>query len=251
MGLPRPGTIDELAALGDEEIDVARGAALIARDVYPGLDVEAQLAAIDGLAAPLSGRLAGLRARDQAQAVSHHLFETLGFRGNEEDYYDPRNSLLPDVLTRRLGIPISLSLLYCEVARRAGVSAHGVAFPGHFLVRVEPGSPATSPVIVDPFNAGRILADEEAEELLQRAQGATARLEERHLAPATARVFLARMLTNLRGIYESRGELARAFLVADRIATLLPKHGEAARQRDELAARVQQLTSVATKWGPS
>ncbi|HEY6464124.1 MAG TPA: transglutaminase-like domain-containing protein, partial [Polyangiaceae bacterium] len=144
LAAPRPATFEQLAAVPDESIDVPTGAALIARDAYGTLDVDRLLARLDDLAAPLEGRdLASLPLEEQADAVTAHVFGTLGFRGNEQDYYDPKNSLLPDVLDRKLGIPITLALVYCAVARRLGVRARGVSFPGHFLVRVD--GPAATP----------------------------------------------------------------------------------------------------------
>src|SRR5580700_5572939 len=167
---PQPATFEELAALPDEQLDVATGAALIARDAFPHLDVVQLLARFDELAAPLvTGHVADDAPRDQARRVSEHLYDTVGFRGNEADYYDPKNSFLPDVLDRKLGIPITLAVVYCEVARRAGVRARGVAFPGHFLVRVDPPGREDSPVAVDPFFGGRRLDEAGLQTLLKRA----------------------------------------------------------------------------------
>src|SRR5262249_18354158 len=136
-------TFEELARRPDDEIDVALGAALVARDVHGNIGVAELLDGLDALAEPLLARgLHALPADEQTRAHSHHVYEVLGFRGNESEYYDPRNSLLSDVLERRLGIPISLAMVYCEIARRVGVPARGVGFPGHFLVRIDgaPGS---------------------------------------------------------------------------------------------------------------
>ena len=122
----------------------------------------ASRARLDAMAAPLIERdVASRSLEDQVQLVSNHLYEDLGFRGNEQDYYDPKNSLLPDVLDRRLGIPITLALVYCEVARRAGVRARGVSFPGHFLVRVDAIGREDAPLAVDPFFGGRRLDEPE------------------------------------------------------------------------------------------
>lgn len=145
----KPETFEHLAASGDD-LDVALGAALIAKDAYGALDTAQLLARFDTLASPLVALdLGHASAREAALAISRYLYETLGFTGNESEYYDPRNSLLPDVLDRRRGIPISLALVYCEVARRAGVRADGVTFPGHFLVRVI--AAGGDEVLVDPF----------------------------------------------------------------------------------------------------
>ena len=114
-------TFEELAARSDDDIDVALGAALIARDVYPEVDVTTLLGRLDDLAAPLAAAaFADRPAHGQADGLAHYMYDTCGFTGNEADYYDPKNSLLPDVLDRRLGIPISLALVYCELAKRAG-----------------------------------------------------------------------------------------------------------------------------------
>src|SRR5262249_30430151 len=129
--LRRPfSRFEELARTSEESLDVALGAALIARDVYEDLDVVSVLARLEELAVPIS-RLGIDQMTGEAQALemAHYLYERQGFAGNESDYYDPRNSLLPDVLDRRLGIPITLALVYCEVAKRVGVKARGVSFP--------------------------------------------------------------------------------------------------------------------------
>jgi regulator of sirC expression with transglutaminase-like and TPR domain len=231
-------TFEELAQTG-EDLDVALGAALIAKDAYASLDVPKLLARFDELAKPLATLgLDNASARVAAETLSRHLYDTLGFAGNESDYYDPRNSLLPDVLDRKLGIPISLALVYCEVARRLGVRAEGVAFPGHFLVRVQSGS---EEVLVDPFFTGRILDDTSLGTLLERVSGQAnmpVRLTTEMLARASGRVFLLRWLMNLRGIYLSRGELPRALLVVDRLVSLAPRDNTLLRDRGLLAARL-------------
>lgn len=232
-----PSRFEQLAALHDESLDVATGAALIARDVYAGLDVARVLARFDEMAAPLLSRgLSALEPDAQADAVSAHLYDRLGFRGNDQDYYDPRNSLLPDVLDRKLGIPISLALVYCEVARRAGVRARGISFPGHFLVRVDPPG-ADAPTVVDPFFEGRRLDTPSLQALLARALP-NQELSAEHLAPAAARTILVRMLINLKWIHATRGDFARALLALDRIISLTPDSVPALRERGLLAARL-------------
>ncbi|MGD0677880.1 MAG: tetratricopeptide repeat protein [Polyangiaceae bacterium] len=237
LPLARPSTFEQLAALPDECIDVAVGAALIARDAYGMLDVERAVSRFDQIAAPLLARsLVSLSSEEQAEAVSRLLYEQLGFRGNDADYYDPKNSLLPDVLERKLGIPITLALVYCEVGRRAGVRARGISFPGHFLVRVDsPG--AEPPVIVDPFFGGRRLDAAALQRLLERASP-NQKLTDEHVAPASARTMLVRMLINLKWIYATRGDFARALLALDRIISLTPDSVPALRERGLLAARL-------------
>ena len=239
--LPRPATFEQLAALPDERIDVAMGAALMARDAYATLDVDRLVARLDEIAAPLvaAGRsLTSLPPEGQADAVSGHLYGQLGFRGNEQDYYDPRSSLLPDVLDRKLGIPITLALVYCEVARRAGVRVRGVSFPGHFLVRVDPLGREDVPVLVDPFFGGRRLDEADLQRLLDRATPAQRLPLAEHLAPASPRTMLVRMLINLKWIHATRGDFARALLALDRIICLTPDSVPALRERGMLAARL-------------
>jgi regulator of sirC expression with transglutaminase-like and TPR domain len=239
LPLPRPASFEQLAALPDEHVDVALGAALIARDAHGSLDIDRCLARLDDLAAPLAGRgLPLLPPEEQADAISAHLFEGLGFRGNEQEYYDPRNSLLPDVLNRKLGIPITLALVYCEVARRVGVRARGVSFPGHFLVRVDSAKSDDAPVAVDPFFGGRRLDDAGLQRLLDRAAPAQKLAADEHLAPASARTMLVRMLINIKWIHATRGDFARALLALDRIISLTPDSVPALRERGLLAARL-------------
>ena len=241
----RPVTFEELAELPDDCIDVATGAALIARDTHATLDVDRLIARLDDLAAPLASRnLKALSPADQAEALSVHLYETLGFRGNEEDYYDPKNSLLPDVLDRRLGIPITLALVYCEVGRRVGVRARGVSFPGHFLVRVDPPGRDDAPITVDPFFGGRRLDAAGLETLLKRASSAKKASMTEHLAPTSARSMLVRMLINLKWVYSTRGDFARALLALDRIISLTPDSVPALRERGLLAARLGSVEAA-------
>ncbi len=218
-------TFEQLAREPDEAIDLALGAALIAKDVYAELDVDALLSKLAALAGPLGGgALAGLPLAAQAEAVSER-FRELGFHGNSADYYDVKNSLLPDVLERRTGIPITLTLIWCEIARRAGVFARGVSFPGHFVARVDElpalsGRAVSLPVFVDPFHGGRILTELDARD--------PALLE-----AATSRATLVRMLTNLKAIWSQRGEHARAAAVIGRIALLVPEAAPALRKELE------------------
>lgn len=241
----------EQLAASDGELDVALGAALIARDVYGELDVGKLLARFDELALGLAGAdLARASAQARAEALSAHVYGTLGFAGNERDYYDPRNSLLSDVLERKTGIPISLALVYCEIARRVGVRAEGVGFPGHFLVRVFGAAPGDE-VLVDPFYGGRVVDDAALATLFERVSGQSsakeaggdarasqARMTAEMTAATTGRAFLSRWLMNLRGIHLSRGDLPRAFLVVDRLVSLNPRNRGLLRDRGLLAARL-------------
>jgi regulator of sirC expression with transglutaminase-like and TPR domain len=237
--VPRPMTFEQLAALPDECIDVATGAALIARDTHATLDVDRLVARFDDMAMPLVAMGLGSRSlEEQADVVSEHVYGRLAFRGNEQEYYDPRNSLLPDVLDRKLGIPITLALVYCEIARRAGVRASGVSFPGHFLVRIDAAGDDGTPVAVDPFFGGRRLDHAGLQKLIERASPAKKFVAAEHLTAATPRSMLVRMLINLKWIYATRGDFARALLALDRIISLTPDSIPALRERGLLAARL-------------
>lgn len=226
---------DEYAAQPDDALDLLQGALLIAKDEYPSLDLGAQVARVDALAAPLrAAGVEGLPIGGQIAALAEHLFDRRGFRGNERDYYDPRNSYLNVVLDRGLGIPITLSVIYIEVAERVGITAQGVAFPGHFLVRVD-GSDA--PRIVDPFHGGIELDRNALAGLLERA-GDRRKLDDTLLEPTPERMVLVRMLMNLRSIYASRGDYPRLLVVLDRIVDLLPDAAREVRDRGLLAARL-------------
>lgn len=233
-------TWEQLARLPDEAIDVAVGAALVAKDQYDALDVREVLGELDRLSAPLaSAGLERLGPRGQVEAVSDR-FRELGFRGNVDDYYDPKNSFLPDVLERRLGIPITLTVVWCELAKRAGVCARGVGFPGHFLARVDDrrATSTSAPIIVDPFEGGRVVDDPAARELLRRALGEGPELHPSLFAPSSARALLVRMLGNLKAIWASRGDHARAFVAVDRIVTLVPDSARDLRERAAIALRL-------------
>jgi regulator of sirC expression with transglutaminase-like and TPR domain len=212
------------------------GAALIARDAHPDLDVAAVLARLDALAAPLVPHNLHVRSTEEAvRAIVSHVYDAHGFAGNTDDYNDPRNSYLDDVLTRRRGLPITLAIVLLGVARRAGVAARGVSFPGHFLVRFD--RRAGGPLIVDPFRGGRTLSVEELTQLLRRSIP-QARLQLRHLEPASTRAILTRVLVNLKNAHSARGDLRSALVAAMRISALVPREAWAIRDRGILQAQL-------------
>jgi regulator of sirC expression with transglutaminase-like and TPR domain len=224
----------ELARLPDERIDLAVGALLISGEEYPGLDLRVWLARLDRMAAEVRPRLGG--ARDELQRLellTGYLYGEYGLRGNAEAYYDPRNSYLNEVLERRLGIPVTLAIVGIEVGRRAGVPLEGVGFPGHFLLRH-----ALHPqILLDPFDAGRLLTIEDCEALLLRMSGGAAGFQPSFLHPVGARQILVRMLTNLKGIHAARGELDKAIAAVDRILLLTPEDAPQLRDRGLLHIR--------------
>jgi regulator of sirC expression with transglutaminase-like and TPR domain len=217
----------DYARASDDGLDLLTGALLIARDAHPGLDLAEQSARFDELARSLLGRgLAAFPPTVQARLLSDYLYVVCGFHGAKADYYEPRNSFLNEVLDRKTGIPITLAVVYIEVARRLGVAAVGVGFPGHFLVRLagradDPSTERNDPTIVDPFHQGRLLDADALAALLRRAN-VRAPLSRDMLEPARTRHIVARMLMNLRGIYTARGDGARLLLTLDRLIDLLP-----------------------------
>lgn len=215
----------------DERIDLARAALLIAANITPALDVDAYLQRLEGMADALRARLsADLPVVERIDALNRFLFEEQGFRPNVDDYYDPRNSCLNEVLDRKLGIPITLSLVYMEIGRRIGLSLQGIGFPGHFLVRC---ALPEGLLVLDAFDGGRSLGIEELrrrlEELLHRdvAPGSVAA----HLTGVSSRMMLARMLRNLKAIYTERQDYLRALPFAHWITLAMPDNADAVRDR--------------------
>lgn len=202
----------------DSRIDLARAALLVAAEEYPGLDVEHYLSRLDELARQVAGRLAGRDDAERTSLLGEFLFREQGFVGNTDCYDDPRNSFLNDVLERRCGIPITLCLVYTEVARRVSLPATGVGFPGHFLVRVD----GRAGLVVDAFH-GRILSKSDCARLLQLHFGSGARLvPQLHLRPATPREILVRLVSNLKHLYVRRKDFGRALACCERILLLVP-----------------------------
>ncbi|MDX2167652.1 MAG: tetratricopeptide repeat protein, partial [Deltaproteobacteria bacterium] len=199
-------------------IDLAEAALLIAAEAYPGLDVAHYTARLDGLAA--AARPAVERADSdlaRARALLHALAVEHGFAGNRDDYYDRRNSFLNEVLDRRLGIPITLSLVYMEVARRIGLPVVGVGFPGHFLAKLR----GPSEIVIDPF-FGQILDDAACGERLRQMLGAQASFDRGLLRGAGPREILVRMLRNLKQIHLQAREPEAALACSERILLAEP-----------------------------
>ncbi|HWF48815.1 MAG TPA: transglutaminase-like domain-containing protein [Bryobacteraceae bacterium] len=222
-------------------LDVA--ALELARVEFPGLDFESSLFRLANLAEQVGARLkANSTGLEFIQVTNDLLFDTLQFRGNEGDFYDPRNSCLNSVLTRRLGIPISLSIVYIEVARRLSKPVYGVGLPGHFIVAYEdPGNRYW----VDPFHSGRILSFAECCALAKETAGVDLRANPAVLAPVTKRQILVRMLSNLKAIYLRGQALNKAKQVLDLLIEAMPAYAEEYRHRGLIHLR--QLNHRAAK----
>jgi len=232
-----PTVLDYFASLvaDDDTLPVLEAAVAVAQDELPGLDVQGVLAEIDGLAERLRRRLpADAAPLHRLRLLNRYFFHELGFAGNVNDYYAAGNSYLPMVLQTRRGIPLTLALLYVELATQAGLSAQGVSFPGHFLVKLRL---PRGEVVIDPFN-GQSLSREDLDERLQplRARHGLPDDDEvplgLFLQAAPAREMVARLLRNLCEIHRQAGDLARQAAVLRRLVILLPDDWE---QRRELA----------------
>lgn len=217
----------ELTGRPDGRVDLARAALAIARWEYPGLEVDAYLERLDALARGVDGARRSPDPVGRLHRLREYLFVDQGFAGNREDYYDPRNSFLNDVLDRLQGIPITLSLVLMEVGKRLGLAVEGIGLPGHFIAGARLGD---SQILLDPFNAGALLTPEACEKLVGRALGRKVALKAENFAAVTRRQFLARMLANLKGIYWQREAWDRVVGVIDRLLVLDPK--AAAEWRD-------------------
>ncbi len=221
--------------------DLARAALAIARVEYPSLDNDPYLALLDRMgdaAASRIGTPGSAPFEDTVRALNEYLYDELGFRGNRTRYDDPRNSFLNEVLDRRTGIPISLAVVYLEVAQRAGVKISGVNFPGHFLLR------APDMLIVDPFHAGALLSETDCRELLRQHVGDAAAFDHTLLQPATRHQIVVRMLVNLKRLYVRMHSFPQARFISDLLLTVDPSAIGELRDRGLLAYHLQDFSSA-------
>lgn len=220
---------------------LAETALAIAEEEYPDLDTPAYLRRIAALAGEVEAGLAAPRtAAGVLRRLRAVLFEEHGFRGNDDAYYDPRNSFLNEVLDRRLGIPITLSVLYMEVAGRVGLTLQGVGFPGHFLVKHVSGG---REIFIDPFHRGEILSADDCRQRLQQASPKRA-LDPRWLDAVSPRQIIGRMLHNLKKIYVETGDDVRALWVTDRLVMLAPGDPVERRDRGLVEARLGGIAAA-------
>jgi len=230
-----------LLAREDGGIELARACLQIAEDAYPGLDVGGYVGEIERFAARLRARLApGAITEDRIIALNEFLFGDLGFRGNADDYYDPRNSYLNEVIDRRRGIPITLAVLYLEIGRRIELPLEGVSFPGHFLVRL-PMRGGT--LVLDPFSGGMPQSEAELRERLKRVvpkgvPAADLPLDP-FLEPAGNRQILARVLRNLKGVYREKDRPDQLLKVLDRMILVAPDAPAELRDRGYVYERME------------
>jgi regulator of sirC expression with transglutaminase-like and TPR domain len=203
----------------DSRIDLARAALLVARDEYPGLDVDGYLQRLQAMAEIVRPRISLTHDPDQAiDTLNEFVFRELGFTGNRDDYYNPRNSFLNQVIDRRTGIPITLSVVYMEIGHRVGLPLRGVSLPGHFIVRYAEAQPQ----FIDPFNAGERLTETDCWHRLLEIFGTPIKFRREWLEPVGNRQILTRMLYNLKSIYIRQEQIRRAIPVVEKILALNP-----------------------------
>jgi regulator of sirC expression with transglutaminase-like and TPR domain len=235
--MPGLQMFEKILSEKEERIDLARACLMIAEDAYPGLDIERYLGDIERMAIRLRARIPQSGgAEERVVALNRFLYDDLGYWGNTEDYYDPRNSYLNEVLERRTGIPITLAIVYMELGRRVGLPLEGVSFPGHFLVRLRLRGGA---LVLDPFTGGAPQAEDELRRRLERvipdrARGGVPLAElplDQFLEPASNRQILSRVLRNLKGIYREAGKPERVLEVLNRMLVVSPDAAAELRDR--------------------
>jgi regulator of sirC expression with transglutaminase-like and TPR domain len=213
----------------DEKIDLIRSALVIARTEYPALDIEEYAGRIERMSRRAAALATGLGGPGIRAALNHVMFEEGNLRGNREDYYDPRNSFLNDVLDRGLGIPITLSIIYMEVAKGVGFLLAGVGMPGHFLLK-HYGDDGQE-TLIDCFNRGDILSRQDCQSRLDEIYSGEMALRPEFLHPISRRQILTRMLNNLKTVYLSTRNFRKALVIADLILVIHPQSAEDVKQR--------------------
>ena len=222
----------------DDKINLAQAALIMATDEYPELDVPHYLDELDAMAEQLRPRFdISAPTIDQVSLLNDHVFGTLGFRGNRDEYYDPRNSYLNNVLDRRLGIPITLSVVYMEIGRRLGCPIFGVAMPGHFVVKWKTDDTL---IFIDPFNEGQIIGQFALPLNMNTADQKAMMARLRWMESAGNKQILARMLSNLHSIFIKGAAYERALPVLEKILILQPHATEILREAGVLAYRLKQ-----------
>lgn len=233
--------------------DLARAALAFARVEYPALDASPYLARLEEMGDELRERLEALNRvgrmtpASRVALVSEYLFGERGFSGNRLAYHDPRNSCLNDVLDRGLGIPISLGVVYIEVARRAGFRVEGVNFPGHFLLTCSGDDDAPDlgdALVIDPFNRGVLMNEQDCRDLLESVSGDDVPFDRALLVPASMRDILARMLTNLKRVYVALHSFPQARDITELLMALDPSDATQWRDRGLLAYQLRDLPSA-------
>jgi len=243
-----PRVTDELLrALNEPGEALAPSMLAIAGVEYPALEAGPYLQRLERMGEAAAGRLqrhAGASAPILIATLNAYLYEELGFSGNREHYDDPRNSFLNEVLDRRLGIPISLAVVYLEIGRRAGLRLEGVNFPGHFLVRAPAGPGDMEDLIVDPFHAGALLSEVDCRHLLRQHLGEEAAFDHGLLATATRQHIVVRTLVNLKRLYVRMRSFPQARAISDLLLAVDPSALAELRDRGLLAYHMEDFAAA-------
>lgn len=210
-------------ATDEQQINIAYAALLVANEVYPDLDIDSYLVGLDDMADAVRSRLAH---RHPATVLKDFLSGELGFCGNADDFFDPRNSYLNQVLDRRTGIPITLSVIYLELAQRLQLPIVGIGLPGHFILRYDGDK---DPLYLDPFNGGVTMSTHDCHQRVADISSGRLRFKPTFLAPVSPRQILTRMLRNLKGIYVSRTDFEPALSIVEKLILLNPSSAEEIR----------------------
>ena len=222
----------------DEALELARVALLVAAESDLEVDIDGELRQLEGWAEELRSRLApDLNNLQKLARLRSFVFDDLGFRGDRRDYYSPSNSLLHEVMKRRRGIPLTLSILFMELGWRIGIPFEGVAFPGHFLVRL-PGEPRD--LLLDPYKRGMMVHEEDCRQMLLESTGGRLSYDPALTASVGKRDVIARLLHNLKGAYLRSGDDAKALAAVERLLVLSPDDAEEIRDRGLLLFRMQK-----------
>jgi regulator of sirC expression with transglutaminase-like and TPR domain len=236
-------TFQQLVTLPDGAIPLAEAALLMASEEYPQLEVRPYIDSLDEIANSIRWNMrAGDAPLETIDKINNVLFDTLGFHGNTENYYDPRNSFLNDVIERRTGIPITLSTLYLEIARRLEVPIVGVGMPGHFLVKY---AAREVEFFLDPFNRGGILTREDCRDRLKELYRGAVEFDERLLARVTHKQILSRMLHNLKAIYIKTESFEKSLAMVEMMMMVNPDDAEQYRDRGLLLLKRRQFEAAA------
>ena len=242
MAVPEKIRDDFARAVGRPEpaLDLARTALLVAAESDARVDVDSQIHTLESWAAELSARLEpGWNNLQKLARLRSFVFEDLGFRGDSQDYFSPSNSLLNQVMERRLGVPLTLSIIFMELGWRVGIPFEGVGFPGHFLVRL-PGEPRD--LVLDPFNHGRTMHEEDCRRLLDEVTGGRLEFDGRLLASVTKRDIITRLLRNLKGAYLRANQDEGALAAVERLLLIHPDDMDEVRDRGLLLFRLQRFS---------
>jgi regulator of sirC expression with transglutaminase-like and TPR domain len=226
----------EIAELPEPHVDLVEASLMIAAEDHRGVDIERHLVEVQAWSDAVRARAGGSQNVERVvESINRVLFDEEGFHGEDEDYYDPRSALVNEMLERHAGLPITLSILYLELTRRAGIVASGVSLPGRFLVKF---AGYFGEVVVDPFDGGRVLTPAELQDILDQRYGGGVRLREHHLRSFSRREVLARELAQLKAAYIAHHDVERAAASVDRLLILDGRDAFEVRDRAALAMQM-------------